>query len=154
MPFHVEIRSPFHHARLLNADEADLRKQVLDFWVAGLPFKFQGEEWAPRESRLTILEGPAIEPVVDAEGGWQQALGGADDVTRKMLEAAEASAPARMAVVVEADSVETALHNLRSGRAPQQISWAEAAERISGQDPDVTAVILVVKRPEAGWPEL
>lgn len=155
MPFHVELRSPLHRARLLNVDEAELRKQVLDFWVAGLPFKFRGEDWAPRESRLTILEGPEIGPDATADdGGWQQALRGADDVTRRMLEAAEAGAPARMAVVVEADSVETALRDLRSGRAPQQISWAEAAARISGQDPDVTAVILVVKRPEIGWPEL
>lgn len=155
MPFHVELRSPSHRARLLNADEAELRTQVLDFWVAGLPFKFQDEDWAPRESRLTILEGPEIKRNADTEdGGWEQALRGADDVTRSMLEAAEASAPTRIAVVVEADSVETALRELRSGRAPAQISWAEAAERISGQDPDVTALILVVKRPEIGWPDL
>lgn len=153
MPFHVELRSPLHRARLLNVDETELRKQVLDFWIAGLPFKFKGRDWAPRESRLTILDGPEIAPGAEG-GGWQQALRSAEDVTRGMLEAAEASAPARMAVVVEADSVETALRDLRSGRAPQQISWAEAAARISNQDPDVTAVILVVKRPEIGWPEL
>lgn len=155
MPFHVELRSPLHRARLLNVDDTELRKQVLDFWIAGLPFKFKGQDWAPRESRLTILEGPEIEPAADADdGGWQQALRSAEDVTRGMLEAAEASAPTRMAVVVEADSVEGALRDLRSGRAPQQISWAEAAARISNQDPDVTAVILVVRRPEVGWPEL
>ncbi len=155
MPFHIEIRSPLHRARLLNVDEAELREQVLDFWVAGLPFKFRGEDWAPRESRLTILEGAEIDlEARNDDVGWQQALRAADDVTRKMLEAAEASAPSRIAVVIEADSVETALRDLRSGRPPEQISWAAAAERIASQDPDVTALILVVKRPEIGWPDL
>jgi hypothetical protein len=154
MPFHIEISSPFGHARVLNVDEAELRKEVLDFWVAGLPFKFRGQDWEPRESRLTILEGPEIESEPGAEDDWQKALRAADDVTRQMLEAAEASAPTRIAVVVEADSVETALRDLRSGRAPQQIPWAAAVERIGGNAPDVTALILVVKRPEIGWLEL
>ena len=154
MPFHVEISSPFGRARVLNIDKAELREQVLDFWVTGLPFKFHGRDWEPRESRLTILEGPEIELELGAEGAWQEALRAAEDVTRPQLEAAEASAPTRIAVVVEADSVETALRDLRSGRAPEQISWAAAVERIGSHDPNVTALILVVKRPEIDWPQL
>lgn len=155
MSFHVEIRSPLDRARLLNASEAELREQVLDFWVAGLPFKFRDRDWQPRESRLTILEGPEIEAAADAEdGGWQQALRAAEDVTRRMLEAAEARAPSRIAVVVKADSVEGALRDLRTGQAAEQISWNAAVERIAGHDPDLTALILVVKRPDIGWPEL
>jgi hypothetical protein len=153
MPFHVELRSPLHRARVLNVDEAELRQAVLDFWVAGLPFKFRDANWEPRESRLTILDGPRIEAEAE-DAGWRKALSSADDVTRSMLEAAEASAPNRIAVVVEAESVETALRDLRSGRPPEQISWAAAVERIAGQDPEVTALILVVKRPEIGWPGL
>jgi hypothetical protein len=154
MPFHVEISSPLGRARVLNVEEADMRKDVLDFWVAGLPFKFRGRDWQPRESRLTILEGPEIESGSETDEAWQKALRAADDVTRQMLETAEASAPPRIAVVVEADSVETALRDLRSGRAPEQIPWAAAVERIGSHDPNVTALILVVKRPEIGWPEL
>ncbi len=153
MPFHVEIRSPLHHARALNVEEAELRGTVLDFWVTGLPFKFGGRDWEPRESRLTILEGPEIEAESE-EVGWHAALRGADDVTRPLLEKAEASAPNRIAIVVEADSVEMALQGLRSGRAPEQIPWAAAAERIAGHDPDLNALILVVKRSQIGWPEL
>lgn len=138
---------------MLNIEEAELRSVVLDFWIAGLPFKFSGREWEPRQSRLTILEGPGIEAETE-EAGWRKALGGGDDVTRPMLEKAEASAPNRIAIVVEGDSVETALRDLRSGRAPEQISWAEATARIAAQDSNVTALILVVKRPEIGWPEL
>jgi hypothetical protein len=152
MPFHIEISSAVDLARVLNVGEAELRKDILEPWVAGLPFGFGGRDWEPRESRLTILEGPALEP--SGEEGWLEALRAAEDVTRRMLEAAEASAPAQVAVLVEADSVEAALDDLRSGKPPQQISWATAVERIGGHDPEVAAVVLVVKRPQLEWPQL
>jgi hypothetical protein len=154
MPFHVEISSALDRARLLNVGEAELRKEVLEPWVAGLPFGFGGRDWEPRESRLTILEGPNFEPKAGAEAGWSDALRAAEDVTRRMLEAAEASAPPQVAVEVEADSVEGALSELRSGRPPRQISWATAIERIGNRDSEVAAVILVVKRSQIDWPEL
>lgn len=155
MPFHIEISSPFDCARVLNINEAELRGKVLDFWVSGLPFKFHEKDWEPRECRLTILEGPEIESGSDgAKESWDKALRAADDVTRQMLETTEASAPTRIAVVVEADSVEAALRDLRSGRPPEQIPWATAIERIGSSDPDLTALVLVVKRSKIGWPEL
>lgn len=153
MPFHIEISSALDRARVLNVGEAELRKEILEPWVAGLPFGFGGRDWEPRESRLTILAGPTLEPHGGAEDGWANALQAAEDVTRRMLEEAEASAPAQVAVVVEADSVEAALKNLRSGKPPRQISWANAIERIGDRDPEVSAVILVVKRPQIDWPE-
>ncbi len=139
---------------MLNVGEAELRKQILDPWVAGLPFEFDGRGWEPRESRLTILEGPNLDHGTGTEDGWANALRATNDVTRRMLEAAEASAPAQVAVVVEADSIEAAMRDLRSGKAPRQISWATAAERIGGRDPDVSAVILVVRRRQVDWPQL
>lgn len=154
MPFHIEISSALDRARVLNLGEAELRTQILEPWVAGLPFEFGGADWEPRESRLTILQGPALEAHASSDGGWTDALRAAEDVTRPMLEAAEADAPAQVAVVVEADSVEAALDDLRSGKPPRQISWASAVERIGDRDPDVSAVILVVKRPRIEWPEI
>ncbi len=153
MPFHIEIRSPVNHARVLNVDADGLREAVLQPWVAGLPFEFGGRDWDPRECRLTILEGPTI-ACGDDDSDWSSALRAAEDVTRPMLEAAEASAPAQTAVVVEADSVETALEELRRGRPPRQIPWSAAVERIEGRDPGVAAMILVVKRPGMSWPKL
>jgi hypothetical protein len=153
MPFHIEISSALDRARVLNLGEPELRRQILEPWVAGLRFGFGGCNWEPRESRLTILEGPTLPPSTDAENGWVAALRAAEDVTRQMLEAAEASAPAQVAVVVEADSVEAALNDLRSGKPPRQVSWATAVERVTSRDPEVSAVILVVKRPEIDWPE-
>jgi hypothetical protein len=145
MPFHIEISSPVNRARVLNLDEAELRGKVLEPWVTGLPFEFGDLTWAPRESRLTILEGPTLVESGQEEG-WESARRAAEDVTRPLLEAAEASAPARTAVVVEANSVDAAVEELRDGRAPQQIPWSSAVERIDGRDPEIAAVILVVRR--------
>lgn len=136
---------------MFNLDEMDVRTAVLAPWVVGLPFEFGDRDWAPRESRLTILEGPALE-AVDSDEGWESALRAAEDVTRPMLEAAEASAPTQAAMVIEADSVDAALRELRGGRGPRQIPWPTAVERIAARDPEVTAVILVVKRSGLSWP--
>jgi hypothetical protein len=153
MPFHVEISSPVNRARVLNLDEADLGTQVLEPWVAGLPFEFGGGEWSPPESRLTVLEGPALEYTEDEEG-WESAQRAAADVTRPLLEAAEATAPARTAAVVEAESVAEAVEELRAGRNPQPLPWSSAVERVSRRDSEVTAMILVVKRPAWSPPKL
>lgn len=146
MPFHIEISSPVNRVRVLNLDREELRDKLLEPWIAGLPFEFGGREWAPRESRLTILEGPAVGHV-DHDEGWESAQRAAEDVTRPLLEAAEASAPNRTAAVVEADSIPAALKQLRGGRAPRQIPWSDAVKRIDDRDPEVTAVILVIRRP-------
>lgn len=148
MPFHVEISSPVNQARVLNLEESDLGARVLEPWVTGVPFEFGGREWSPRESRLTVLEGPALK-YADEEEGWESARRAAADVTRPLLEAAEASAPARTAVVVEAESVAEALAELREGHTPQPLPWSSAVERVNSRDSEVTAMILVVKRP--GW---
>ena len=154
MPFHIEISSAVDRARVLNVEEADLRKEVLEPWVAGLSFEFADEDWQPRECRLTILEGPPLKSAPADEDGWDSALRTADDVTRSMLEAAEASLPAQVAVEVDADSVEAAAQELSSGKAPRQICWSRALERIGSRDPDLAAVILVVKRRPFELPEL
>ena len=154
MPFHVEITSPVSFARALNIDEEALRSAILEPWVTGLPLALGEHRWEPTESRLTILEGPAL-PLSPSDGeGWAAALRTAEDVTRPMLEAAEASASAQTAVVVEASSLEDALHELREGRPAQRISWVSAVERIEGRDADVAAMILVVKPSRPLPPEL
>ncbi len=149
MPYHVEISSSPHHARVFNLDEAELQAAVLEPWIAGLSFELGEKEWDPRECRLTILEGRRLEgPDLSFGQGWSNALRVAEDVTRARLEAAEASAPARAAATIEATTLEAALTGLRSGRTIQTVHWAEAVERVAGRDPEVAAVILVLRPPE------
>lgn len=147
MPFHVEVRSTPNHARVFNVGDAEL-EEILKRWIAGRAFELGEQEWEPHESTLTILEGPALAGPDLAYGqGWSNALRSAEDVTRRLVESAEAEAPLAPVVAVEADSVEAAAERLTSGDAGAPIGWAEARQRIDGRDPKIAAVVLVVKSP-------
>ncbi len=145
MPFHVEVRSPLHHARVFNLGEDELQP-ILKLWVAGQTFELGEQEWEPRESKLEILEGKALEgPDLAFGQGWSNALRSARDVTRGLLEAEEVRAPQAPVFAIEAESVDQVLAATPK-TALRELNWAEARERIDGRDPEVAAVILVLKR--------
>jgi hypothetical protein len=147
VPFHVEVSSPLHHARIFNIGGAELQEAVLRPWLAGRTFELGEQEWEPRESQLKILEGKALDgPDLAFGQGWSNALRSSEDVTRRVLESAEIEAPLPTVVAVEADSVDAAVEALASGPGPRPIQWTEARERIEGRDPMIAAVILVVRR--------
>jgi hypothetical protein len=149
VPFHVEVSSPPQHARVFNVGDAELQ-QILNPWVVGQAFELGEQEWEPRESKLTILEGPALDGPDLAYGqGWSNALRSAEDVTRRLVKAAESETPLAPVVVVEADSIDAAAAQMASGKGSTTIEWSEARQRIDGRDPEIAAVVLVVKRPQA-----
>ncbi len=151
MPFHVEVSSSPNHARIFNVGEAELWQTVLEPWLQGRTFEFGEQEWDPRESKLTILEGKALDPPDLSFGqGWTNALRSAEDVTRTVMDAAELRVPLPAAATIEADSLDSALGRIGSGAVPTSIEWAQAAERIDGRDPQIAAVILVVRPSEPG----
>jgi hypothetical protein len=145
VPFHVEVRSPLHHARVFNLDQGELGR-ILRFWVAEQTFELGEQEWEPRESKLTILEGKTLAgPDLAFGQGWSNALRSAEDVTAGLLAAEEVRAPQAPVFAIEAESVDQVLA-AGSETAPRELEWAEARGRIDGRDPEVTAVILVVKQ--------
>ncbi|HVC07418.1 MAG TPA: hypothetical protein VND98_07540 [Solirubrobacterales bacterium] len=151
MPFHVQLSSSLHRARVFNLEEDELRRTVLEPWVASQPFEFGERRWEPRESKLTVLEGRALTtPDLSFGQGWSNALRLAEDVTPRMVEAAQASAPPPGAALIEADSLDDALARLSAGDESQRIPWTVALERIEGRDPAVAALIVVLRRPERG----
>jgi hypothetical protein len=152
VPFHVEVSLPGHHARIFNVEDAELER-ILGLWVAGQTFELGEQEWEPRESKLTVLEGPVLEGPDLAYGqGWSNALRSAKDVTRRLLESAESGSPLPPVVAVEADSVDDAMAQMSSGGGGTPIEWSEARERIDGRDPRIAAVVLVLRRPAAESP--
>jgi hypothetical protein len=152
VPFHVEVRSPLHHARVFNLGEGELR-QILGLWVSGQVFELGEQEWDPGESKLTIHEGRAHDgPDLSFGQGWSNALRSAKDVTRQAIASAETSLPLPSVVAVEADSLDGAVAKMAAGRAPNAIEWPDARARIDGRDPSIAAVILVVRPSEAGRP--
>jgi hypothetical protein len=145
MPFHVEVSSPLHHARVFNVEDAELQ-QILGLWMSGQVFELGEQEWEPRESKLTILEGKQLEgPDLAFGQGWSNALRSATDVTTQIMEAAEISSPIPDVLAVEAESVDAAVAAMSSAGSTEPIEWSEARARIDGRDPAVAAVILVLR---------
>jgi hypothetical protein len=144
VPFHVEVSSPLHHARVFNLGGGELQ-QILGPWVAGQTFELGEQEWEPRESKLKILEGKSLEgPDLAFGQGWSNALRFAEDVTRERLEAEELRAPQAPVLSIEAGSIDEVLAGALE-TALTELEWAEARRRIDGRDPSVAAVILVLK---------
>lgn len=152
MPFHIEVGSPLHHARVFNVGEDELR-QILGLWVSGRTFELGEQEWDPGESKLTILEGRTLSgPDLSFGQGWSNALRSAEDVTQRVMASAETSLPLSAVYTVEADSLDSAVAAIGADNGPTPIEWPEARARIDGRDPSVAAVILVVRPPEADPP--
>jgi hypothetical protein len=151
MPFHVEVSSPPNHARVFNLGDAELER-ILGLWVAGQTFELGEQEWEPRESKLTVLEGRALDGPDLAYGqGWSNALRSSEDVTERVLTSAESHSPLPPVLVIEADSVDGAAAGMAAGETTP-IEWSAARERIDGRDPEIAAVVLVVRRAGSAAP--
>jgi hypothetical protein len=144
--FHVEISAGMHRARVFNLDRADLTAKVLEPWLGGHRIEMGERDWDPRESSLTVLEGPQMESPDLAFGqGWANAERSSENVTRRVLD--EAPAPSVPdAFVIEADLPEATVAEMLQGQQARPVSWNEARGRLDGRDSGVAAVILVVKR--------
>lgn len=146
MPYHVEIRSSLRHARAFNLGEAELRRAIVEPWLAGRPLELGDREWEPAESALKVLEGPALEPPDLSFGqGWSNAERSAENVTRSVL-AAAARQSGPVAIVVETDSPEETVTQMTEGVDARQAGWREVRDRVDGRDPEVAAVILVTRK--------
>jgi hypothetical protein len=145
--FHVEIAAGFHRARVFNLTREDLLGKVVEPWLDDRRIEMGDRVWEPRRSSLRILDGPRMETEDLSFGqGWSNAERASEDVTRKVL----ATAPPPVtpdAFVVETDNPEAVTADLAAGHGARAIHWSEARSRLDGRDPEVAAVILVVRKP-------
>jgi hypothetical protein len=150
MPFHIELATGRHHARSFNLTEEELRRAVLDPWLAGRPVLLGDRKWTRDDAELRILEGPELSNQDLAfSNGWSNAQRGATDVTATVVGGAtEAARAARgpATLVLHTDSAVQTLADIVSGHETETVPVEEARERIDGRDPAVAAVILVVQR--------
>jgi hypothetical protein len=148
--FHVEIAAGYHHARVFNLNQEDVVTKVVGPWLEDRVIEMGDREWEPSESTLTILEGPRMETTDLSFGqGWSNAERASENVTRGLL----ASVPPPSlpdAFVVETESPESVTADLVAGHDGRAIHWDEARQKVDGRDPEIAAVILVVRRPAAG----
>jgi len=144
VPFHVEISGGLNHARAFNLDMDELRRRVIEPWLTKRPLDLGEREWAPEESSLRILEGPHLDSPDLAFGqGWSNAERKGEDVTHRIVAEAE---PPKLpdAFVIETDLPEAFLaERLPNARA---VGLGEVERKIDGRDPQVAAVILLLKK--------
>jgi hypothetical protein len=152
MAFHVELTSPKNRARVFNLSREELLSAVIEPWLADRPFELAEYEWVPSESSLKILEGRHLgNPDLAIGQGWSNAERSAENVTKRVL--AEAPPPRLPdAFVVESALPEAAVAEMLADREARPLAWSEAREKIDGRDPEVAAVIFVLKRSGAEPP--
>jgi hypothetical protein len=150
MAFHIELATGRQHARSFNLTEEELRRTVLDPWLAGRAVLLGDRKWTRDESELKIFEGPEMSNQDLAFGqGWSNALRVSADVTATVLgSATEAQRASRgpATLVIHSDSAVQTLADIVSGQDTESVPIEEVRERIDGRDPSVAAVILVVQR--------
>lgn len=147
--FHVEISSgSLHRARVFNLSREDVTAKVVQPWLEDRVVLMGDREWQPRQATLRILEGPQLQNADLSFGqGWANAERASEDVTGGFLAAAPAPRNPD-AFVVETDNPEALTAGLMAGAQGRAIHWGEARQRLDDRDPEVAAVILVLKRGE------
>src|SRR5262245_48855607 len=143
MPFHVEVSSGLHRARLFNLSAEEAQAQVLQPWLSRRPFELGDRKWDPEETDLRVLEGPHLSnPELSFGQGWANAERGSEDVTRRVLAAAresQATAAGPAALVIETDSAVQTVAELASAHQARSADLESVSERIAGRDPEVAA---------------
>lgn len=150
MPFHVEISGGLHHARVFNLSPEEVRQKVLEPWLSRRTVELGDRKWDPEESELRVLEGPQLSnPELSFGQGWANAERSAEDVTGRVLGAAQESrgaAPGPAALLIETGSAVQTVAELVSSHGARTVELGELSERIEGRDPEVAAVIVVLQR--------
>jgi hypothetical protein len=91
--FHVELRQFPHQARAFNLTWEELDARILRPWVADEAVSLDDRRWPPDRARLTVYEGPRLEPDMLGMGrGWGNVTREGKDVTERVLEGARAAA--------------------------------------------------------------
>lgn len=131
MAFHVELRHSFHRARSFNMSERDLRR-LTALWSEGVEIEFGERRWEPRESDITVLEGPELDPSRLAMGqGWQNALKASVDVTARELGArAPEAAGTRVVLLAFGDETSRAIAASLEALGVRYTQWLELRERV------------------------
>lgn len=90
--FHVELRQFPHQTRAFNLTREELQARILGAWVAGQAISLDDRRWARDRARLTVYEGPRLEPDQLGMGrGWGNVTREGEDVTARVIAEASAS---------------------------------------------------------------
>jgi hypothetical protein len=92
--YHVQLYTRLHQARVYNLDQEELQRGFLDpMRLSGL-FVYEGHEWEPRKTKLSVYEAERLRPDQIAMGrGWANVMKLGQDVTQQVLAQRPAPGP-------------------------------------------------------------
>ena len=94
--YHVELRAFPHVARVFNLDRATVDAVYVKPWTAGEMIDCEDRRWAAEKTKLTVLEGPALDAAQRGLGrGWGEVTRHCTDVTETVLAEIHRGAEAR-----------------------------------------------------------
>ena len=140
--YHLELRQFPHVSRAFNLDREALDTRFLKLFVTGEPIDYDDRRWPPEKTRVSVLQGPAIDQADRGLGrGWALATKQGEDVTKQVLSEIERGADARPEVeflkdaiaevaqtpITFGDAVALAAARQPLWRASEQLSLAEQA---------------------------
>jgi hypothetical protein len=157
--FHVEISSGLRHrARAFNLDERKLRGTILAPWMQGRRISLGDKDFEPRDSKLIVLEGPELADTDLSMGrGWSSAEKTADNVTRRLIDAASAPSKPLVAILMEGEAAREEVAGMLDTLGLQVAPWSELRARIVGppaqpSGPGYAAVLVTESsEPTASW---
>lgn len=104
--YHLELRQFPHTARAFNLDRATLDTRFLKPFVSGDSIDYEDRRWTSEKTRVTVLEGPAIDQADRGLGrGWGLATKQGEDVTEQVLAEIDRGAEARPEVELLKDAI-------------------------------------------------
>jgi hypothetical protein len=159
MAFHVEISSGFRQrARAFNLDEGELGNKILDPWMRGRPISLGDKDWEPRDCKLIVLEGPELADTDLSMGrGWSNAEKTAENVTRRLIDAASAPTKPVIAVLAESEAAGAEVARMLERLELETAPWNELRARIlsppaTASGPGYAAVLATDSaEPAAAW---
>lgn len=93
--YHVQLYTRLHQARVYNLEMEELQRDFLDPMRGSGLFVYEGHEWEPRKTKLSVYEGERLRPDQIAMGrGWANAQKVAKDVTLEVMAQRPAPGPA------------------------------------------------------------
>jgi hypothetical protein len=130
--FHVELSSGFRNrAHAFNLDERKLRHTVVEPWIQGRRIEIGDKEFEPRDSKLIVLEGPELADTDLTIGrGWSNAEKSAENVTRRLLDAAPAPSKPVVAILAEGEDALLDIGRMLERLELEMAPWAELRARI------------------------
>jgi hypothetical protein len=124
--FHIELRQFPHVARAFNLSAEQLEQRILGSWRRGAQVELQERHWDPRRAKLTVYEGPELDPSEIGLGrGWANVTRKGTEVTEQLQKAAAPAAGHTL------DELESALAT-RSQEHPLTLAEAAAVARELG----------------------